>query len=314
MEMRGTIDFAKEVAAEWQADRAPMLGAALAYYSVFSIGPLLLIAITIAGLFLGKESVQAQVIHQLSTVMGPQGAQTVGTLLGHAFNAGSGLVATVVAIGSLIFTASGIFGQLRTSLNLILEAPEPPSQGIWGMILNQVTAVVMVAAVGAILLGTMVVSTALMVINTRLAALLPIAGPLWYIPQLLVTYGAVTTLFALMYKYLPYVPVSWRDAWKAAAVTAGLFTVGEFAISAYLGISAPGSMYGAAGSLLVVLVWVYYSAQVFFLGVELIKVGSRRATQGVTILREPGATLVQPSNKRRAISSPWTRKHPSNKG
>jgi membrane protein len=314
MNIRGTVDFAREVVEEWQADQAQMLGAALAYYSVFSIGPLLLIAITIAGVFVGKASVQTQVFKQLSTVIGPDGAQTVSLLLGHAFKAGSGLLATVVAIGSLIFAASGIFSQMRTSLNLILEAPPPPNKGIWSMVLNQLTAIVMVAAMGAILLGTMLLSTALMVLNTHLSAVIPIATPLWYIPQLLVTYAAVTTLFVLMYKYLSYVEVPWRQAWKAAAITAALFTVGEFAISAYLGVSAPGSMYGAAGSLLVVLVWVYYSAQVFFLGVELIKVGARRGAEGVTLLREPGATLAEPTGGRRSISSAWTRKHPSSRG
>lgn len=315
MDVRGGFRFIKEVFDEWQADQVQTLGAALAYYSVFSIGPLLLIAITIAGTFFDKTSVQQLVFHQLQSVLGQQGAQAVSLLLAHAFTAGNGLIATVVAIGSLIFAAAGLFNQLRTSMNLIWKAPAPASAGLWSTVMNQVVAVVMVAVVGALLMATMLAGTVLMAIDTHLAAVLPMmATPLWHIPQLGITFAGVTTLFALLYKYMPNAHIPWRSAWRAAAVTAALFTIGEFAISAYLGISAPGSMYGAAGSLLVVLVWVYYSAQVFFFGVELMKVTARRSSEPVTILREPGATLTQPSPRRRAISSPWTRKPPSSRG
>ena len=275
----------KETVSQWSDDHAPMLGAALAYYGVFSLGPLLLVVISMAGFLLGKEAAQQDVFELLRGAVGEQGAQALSLLLANAFRPGHGAIATLVGLVSLLMGAAGVFGQLQDALNMIWKTPPRPDRGIWGMVWDQVLQVSMVLAVGFLLMLTLVMSTLLSALSTRLSHWLPGVNQLWHVTQLGLTFAFVTLVFGLLFKYLPNVRLHWKDIWIGALTTALLFTLGEFAIGLYLALAAPASIYGAASSLVALMLWMYYSAQVFFFGVEMTKVYAHR--HGSLAPREP---------------------------
>jgi len=282
MTSKRLLQLLKVSFSRWNEHRAPKLGAALAYYTVLSLAPLLVLTVAIAGFFFGAAAVRGDLAHQLQNLMGHESAQAIQTVLKTTYKPGAGIISTVLGILALLFGASGAFNELRDSLNLIWNAPRRAGSGILNEIRSRFFSFAMVLAIGFLLLVSLSLSAGLAAAGKFVGDLLPISAFVLEIFNFLFSFVAITFLFALIYKYVPDVRLDWSDVWIGAAVTSLLFSLGKFLIGFYLGKAAVGSAYGAAGSLVVVLVWVYYSAQIFWYGAEFTQVyatsdGSQRA-------------------------------------
>jgi membrane protein len=286
---------------EWGEDKVPRLSAALAYYTIFSIPPLLILFLAIAGLVFERGEVEARLISQVSGLVGQAGAVAVKQILENAREPGHTLIAGVITIVTLLFGASAVFGQLQEALNTIWEVQARPGRGILGTIKDRFFSFTMVVVVGFLLLVSLVISTALSAFNNLIVGymddLLIVASTL----NLVVSFASITLLFALLFKVVPDVKIAWRDVWVGAAITALLFTIGKWAIGIYLGSSATASTYGAAASLIVILLWVYYSVQILFLGAEFTQVYANRFGSSV-VADEDAIPLTKKARIQQGIS------------
>jgi membrane protein len=263
---------------EWSADNAPRLGAALSYYTVFSVAPLIVLSIAVVGLVFGQDAAQGQVMAQIQGLVGDQAAAAVQGMIAQSRDRSSGLLATIIGLVTLFFGASGVFTELHSSMNAIWNAPPRQSSGIWGLVRTRFFSFTMVLGTGFLLLVSLILSAALSAVSKYFQYLLPATLSDWTMYAVDVGGSLVlfTMLFAVMFKVLPEVPNSWRDVWLGAFITAVLFAVGKVLIGLYLGRSSVSSTYGAAGSLIVLLLWVYYSSQILFFGAEFTQVYARR--------------------------------------
>jgi membrane protein len=258
---------AKEAAENWSSHKDSRLGAALAYYSVFSLGPIIVIAIAVAGFFFGREAVNGQVASSIKDMLGDTGAQAVQAMLADAGRPREGLLATMLGLTALIFAAIGVVVQLKDALNTVWEVGETPGHGLWHFIRNYVVSFAAVLALGFLLLVSLLVTAGL-------AAFGKYAAPhvqewLMHLITVLASVGTISLLFAMMFKWLPDAAVDWYDVWLGAVVTAVLFELGKSAIAFYIGKQGLESTYGAAASIIVVLIWVYYSSQIILVGAEI---------------------------------------------
>jgi len=269
------VALAKRTLAEWSEDGAARLAAALAYYAVFSIAPLLLVALAVAGLVFGREAAEGQLFGQLRTLVGEQGAAALQEMAKNAAQPGSGITAGAIGVVMLLFGASGVMVELKNALNRIWEVTPEKAGGLWGMLRQRFFSFTMVLAVGFLLLVSLVISAALAAMGKTFEGRLPAAEPVMHVIQIVVSFLVITGLFALLFRYVPDAKVEWRDVWPGAAATAALFTLGKFLIGLYLGKGSFASTYGAAASLVIFLAWVYYSAQILFLGAEFTQVYAR---------------------------------------
>ncbi|HJT22922.1 MAG TPA: YhjD/YihY/BrkB family envelope integrity protein [Nitrospira sp.] len=258
----------KAAAADWSADRASRLGAALAYYTTFSIVPLLVVIIGIIGLVFGQEAAQSAIMAQLTALVGEQSSAALKEMIQRAEHRSTGIISTLIAVVTLLVGASGVFGQLQDALNTVWGVEQKEGRGMWGFIKDNFLSVVTVIGTGFLLLVSLIVSTALAAFGKWFGGLLPLPESVLHVFNLVLSLVVVTGLFALIFKVLPKARVAWRDVWVGAALTAVLFTIGKFGIGLYLGKSNIGSTFGAAGSLVIVLVWVYYSALILLYGAE----------------------------------------------
>src|SRR5512142_75135 len=251
---------------EWSDDHASNLAAALAYYTIFSLAPLLIIAIAIAGLLWQRSAVQQQVLNQVGGLVGAQGQTFIAGLLQNASRPGQGILATIIGIITLLFGALGAFSALQTSLDEIWDVEEKKVKGLWNTIRHQVInrflSFAMILGIGFLLLVSLVVSAGLTALGTWLGTVLPFQQLILQIINLVISIGFITILFAFIFKFLPDAEIAWRDVWVGAFFTAILFSIGKTIIGLYLGSSAVGTTFGAAGSLVIVLLWIYYSAQI----------------------------------------------------
>ncbi|HEY8848079.1 MAG TPA: YihY/virulence factor BrkB family protein, partial [Thermoanaerobaculia bacterium] len=273
--MKRYFDLLKQAFTEFQQDKAQRLGAALAYYMIFSIAPLLLIAIAIAGIAFGKSQAQEQIVDQLRRLMGDAGAKAIAEMLANAAKPKTGTLAIVIGSVTLLIGAASVFGNLKDALNTIWNVEVKPSGGIMSMIKQRFLSFAMVLGVGFLLLVTLVFDAAIASMGKYADNRLPGGEALWQSLQLVVSFVVVTVLFALIFRFLPDTHVEWRDVWAGAFFTAFLFVVGKFALGLYLGKSAIGSSYGAAGSIVVLLVWIYWSTNILFFGAEFAQVYGR---------------------------------------
>ena len=261
---------------EWKEDRASRLSAALAYYTIFSLAPLLLIVIAVTGLFWQQQAVQEQLLNQIQGLVGAEGARFISDLLTGASNPAKGITATIFGIITLIFGALGVFNELHNSLNIIWNVKEEETKGflqaVKKIVVDRFLSFTMILGIGFLLLVSLVISTGLSAVQTTLGNAFPLSELIWQIINLVISIGVITVLFALIYKVLPDAEIAWRDVWLGGFVTALLFSLGKFVIGIYLGNSAVGSSFGAAGSLVVLLLWIYYSAQILFFGAEFTQV------------------------------------------
>jgi membrane protein len=271
------LSLFKQTASEWMEDDAPTLGAALAYYTVFSLAPLMTIAIAMAGFFFGKEAAQGQIFDELRVLLGEEGGKAVEEMVQSA-NAQptAGVVATIISVIMLLFGASGVFGQLQASLNAIWGVKAKPGRGVLGIIQDRLLSFGFTLVVGFLLLVSLLLTAGMALMADWIGGLMPGSEALAYILNIVLSLSMITLLFATIFKFLPDAKIAWHDVWIGAFLTALLFTIGKFALGIYLGKSAVASSYGAAGSLIVLLLWVYYSSQILFFGAEFTQVYANR--------------------------------------
>jgi membrane protein len=274
--LKSIWELIKQTASSWSRINAPHLGAALAFYTMWSIAPLLVLCLGIAGIVFGPEAARSQVAAQIQNITGPAGSETIQALLAQADNQAHSLLAAVIGLVISLFGASGVFGELRDSLNLVWGVRSTSGAGLRGMIHYRFFSFAIVLGVGFLLLVSLLISAGIAAAGKLFQNYLPVSEALLDLGSSLVTFVIVTLLFALLYKLVPDVRIEWRDVWLGAAVTSLLFSVGKFAIGLYLGRASIGSAYGAAGSLVVFIIWVYYSAQIFFLGAEFTRMFAER--------------------------------------
>jgi membrane protein len=279
----------KETASDWQDDKAATLAAALAYYTLLSIAPLIVLAVAVVGLAFGEDAARGQISEQIGGLVGAQASEAIEAIARNARAPEAGVVSTAIGIVVLLFGASGVFGELQTSLNTIWEVEPKPGRGIKGLIKDRFFSFTMVLGVAFLLLVSMILSAAIASLGRFLEGALPGGEALWSVLNVAISLGIVTLLFALIYKVIPDAKIQWRDVWIGAFVTALLFSIGKLLVGLYLGKSTFVSSYGAAGSVVALVVWVYYSSQIVFLGAELTQVYARRFGSGI----EPGKEAVR---------------------
>ena len=283
MKPKETFSLLKATAFEWLDDQAPTLGAALAYYTVFSLAPLLIISIALAGLVFGAEAAQGQIFDQLRGLLGDASGKAMQEIVQSASaEPKTGVVATVIGFVTLLFGASGVFGQLQASLNIIWGVQPKPGRGILGIIRDRSLSFGFILVVGFLLLVSLLLTAGIAFVGKQFGAMVPGMEALIQILNSILSLAVITLLFGMMFKILPDANIAWRDVWIGAFITALLFTLGKFALGFYLGRSGVGSSYGAAGSLIVLLLWVYYSSQVVFFGAEFTQVYANRFGSHVT--------------------------------
>jgi len=288
---RNVVDLIKETGNDWLDDKAPRLAASLALYTLMSLAPLLILAVAVAGLVFGEDAARGQIAHQLSGVLGAQGALAVQSILANAKTPSSGVLGTVVGLALALFGASGVFGELQGTLNAIWDVDTKPGRGVWGFVRDRFFSFTLVLGVAFLLLVSLALSAALAAVGAYFSQSLPGGSTVWQILNSLISLGVTTLLFALIYKVVPDVKIRWRDVWIGALVTAGLFTLGKLGIALYVSRSTVASPFGAAGSVVALVVWVYYSAQILFFGAELTQVYARR--HGARIVPDANAVRVR---------------------
>jgi membrane protein len=285
MTVRDFWQTMRKAVGAWIDDYAPSMGAALSYYMLFSIAPLLVIVIAVAGLFFGPDAVRGEISAQLAGLVGKEGAGAIEQMLAHAQEPREGAIAALVSVFVLIVGATTVLGELQNALDRIWRAPaEAKPGGIFGLVRSRLLSIAMILGVTFLLMVSLVVSAALAALGKWWGTWFRGWELLAHLIDLAVSFGMMTVLFALIYKIVPRVHIAWRDVWVGAAVTALLFAIGKVLIGLYLGKSDVTSGFGAAGSLVLVMVWVYYSAQVFLIGAEFTWIyaheqGSRRGVK-----------------------------------
>jgi membrane protein len=268
---------------EWSNDKASRLAAALSYYTAVAVAPLLVLLVTGIGWFFGENSAQIQLISQLRGMIGPQGAEVAEAVIENAARPDVAGIAGILSLATLLWGASNVFVELQDSLNTIwgVEAKQQ-AKGIWAFVRERFLSFSMILVIGFLLLVSLILGTIISALGGYFGEMMPAAAFLWQIVNFVASFSVTTLLFALIYKVLPDADFSWRDVWMGAAVTALLFTIGKSILGLYLGNQSLSSAYGAAGSFVVMLLWIYYSAQIFFFGAEFTQVYARGAGEGVT--------------------------------
>ncbi len=274
------FNLLRQTFTEWNEDHAPRLAAALAYYTAFSIAPLLVVVIGIVGIIVSQDRVQTQILTEVQRSVGPDAAKMIGELITNASKPAEGLLATVLGLVTLLLGAGGAFGQLQDALNTIWDV-DPSStgkqnSGVVLQIQNKFLSFGMVLFVGFLLLVSLVINAVIAAVSTYVVNLLPGVQFLLEFVNLVISLAVITAMFAMIYKFLPKIKLEWRDVIIGAAMTSVLFTIGRFLLGWYLGRSGTASAYGAAGSFVLILVWIYYSAQIFLFGAEFTQVYARR--------------------------------------
>ncbi|MDF5735244.1 MULTISPECIES: YihY/virulence factor BrkB family protein [unclassified Nostoc] len=272
----------QETFKEWSEDKASRLAAALAYYTIFSIAPLLIIVIAIAGAVFGEEAARGQIVGQIQGLVGKDGAAFIQTAIQNANKPQTGAIASIISVVVLLVGATGLFTELQDSLNTIWEVKAKPGRGIDNIIRLRFLSFAMVIGIGFLLLVSLVISTGLAALVTYFGNILPGVDFLWRIVNFVLSFSITTALFGLIFKVLPDVKITWNDVFIGSVITSFLFSIGRFLLGQYLGNGSFGSTYGAAGSLVVILAWVNYAAQILFFGAEFTQVYARRYGSGIT--------------------------------
>lgn len=295
MHVRDALPLAKDTFKQWSEHKSARLAAALAYYTVFSIAPLLIIVIAIAGLVFGHDAASRQILGQLGGLVGQKGGHQITTMVSAASKPSSGIIATVIGAITLILGASGVVIQLQDALNVVWDVKEEKGGGIWQTLRTRLLSIGMLLALAFLLIVSLVVGAALTAINTYSSKLLPSLAILMQVVNLLFDVAILSLLFAVIFKYLPKADVSWKDVRVGAVITAISFIIGQFAITLYLGKMNTSSPYGDAGALIIILLWVYYSAQLLLLGAEFTNIWATRY---------PGKTPNRQSGRRKSAQRP----------
>ncbi|WP_017651369.1 YihY/virulence factor BrkB family protein [Fortiea contorta] len=281
MNLRAIGKLFQETFKEWSDDKASRLAAALAYYTIFSIAPLLIIVIAIAGAVFGEEAARGEIVRQIQGLVGRDGAEFIELAVKNANKPQTGTIASIISIAVLLLGATGLFTELQDALNTIWEVKAKPGRGVNNAVRQRFLSFAMVLGIGFLLLVSLVISAGLSAFVAYFSNLVPGIDFLWQMLNFLLGFTISTILFGLIFKVLPDVKITWSDVLIGAALTSLLFSIGRFLLGQYLGNSSFGSTYGAAGSLVVILAWVYYAAQILFFGAEFTQVYARRYGSGI---------------------------------
>jgi membrane protein len=291
-----TFEVARAAVRGWTQDRAASMGAAIAYYTVFSIAPILLLIIAVAGLLFGDKAAQGALVHSLSDVIGADGAQALESLIKHAAVGAAGPIATVVSLSTMAVAATAVLAELQSALKVVWKVQPKPGRKIVIAIKHRLLCLGIILASGILLAASLAASTAITILSGYLSAVhtaLPYVVGAFNVGM---TLAMTTVLFGMIFKILPDAPIEWRDVWAGAAVTSVLFAVGKHLLSLYIGGKNVTSVYGAAGALVVVLLWVYYSTQILLLGAEITRAYAERrrlrASRQTVALRAPVGTPI----------------------
>jgi len=273
----------KQTFQEWLQDKAPQLGAGLAYYTVFSLAPLILVLLALVGVIFRHDPAGAwnKITQQMSYFLDPSAVQIVQNIAQKASQPGKGLIATIIGVALALFGASGVFGQLQDALNTIWGVKAKPGGGVWGFLRSRFLSFTMIGGVCFLLLVSLTLESVLKAFSHYVQSVLPGGIVIAMTVYLIFDFGVVVLLFAMIFKFLPDAKIQWRDVWIGAVMTAILFGVGKWALGFYLGSGTAGSAYGAASSLITLLLWVYYSSQILLFGAEFTQVYAERAGRGV---------------------------------
>lgn len=290
--LKSIVPLVKDTVKEWQDDDATRLAASLSVYTMLSLAPLLVIAVSVAGLVFGADAARGRISQEISAVVGTQAGKAIEAMIANARSPEQGVLSTAIGIAVLLFGASGVFGELQTALNRMWEVKPKPGRGIRGFLRDRFFSFSMVMGVAFLLLVSLVVSAGVVAATSYFSHIVPLPA-LWHILNLLVGLGLTTVVFALTFKTVPDAKTAWRDVWIGGFVTALLFSVGRTALAWYVGRASTTSAFGAAGSLVALIVWVYYSAQILFMGAEFTQVYATRRGAGL----EPAENAVRTDEK-----------------
>ncbi len=281
--LKNIIALIKETCMQWLEHKVPRLAAALAYYMVFSFAPLVVIAIAIAGAIFGEEAARGEIVNRLSQYISQDAASLIEKALSDAGQPNLSNVASLISIGILLFAASGVFAQLQDAINTIWGVQPRPGEPIKQFISKRILSFLMVLGMGFFVILSLLLNAAIAALSEL--ELIPEFPSIWQYISSLVSFGLVTLLFAIIFKFLPDANVAWSDVWMGAIITSGLFAMGSYFLEWYFAQTGFGSTYGAAGSLIVLLAWIYYSAQILFLGAEFTEVYARKFGSRITPTR-----------------------------
>lgn len=276
MNFRAIWTLVPETFQQWSEDKASKLAAALAYYTIFSLAPLLIIVIAIAGSAFGEEAARGEIVGQIQNLVGTEGAEFLEIAIQNASRPQVGTIASMISVVVLLIGATGVFAELQDSLNTIWDVKPRPGRGVFTIIRQRFLSFAMILGIGFLLLVSLVISAGLTALITYFSNALPGIDAIWQYLNFLLSFAITTFIFALIFKVLPDVKITWNDVLIGAVITSVLFVIGKFLLGEYIGRSALGSAYGAAGSLVVIIAWVYYAAQILFLGAEFTQVYARR--------------------------------------
>jgi len=296
--MRRGWEIVADATRGWFNDDAMSLGAAIAFYTIFSLAPLAIVVIALAGLVFGDDAARGALVDQLASLVGKDAAQTVQDMIARAGSRGNSIWASLFGIVTIIVGATTVFAELQSALNRIWKASLPQESTLTWLVKVRLKALALIGAIGFLLIVSLVVSAALAAFGQWAAQYLPALPTLLWLFDVITSWSVLTVLFALMYRILPDTRIPWMDVWLGAAVTAFLFAVGKFLIGFYLGTSGVTTVYGAAGSLVLILLWVYYSATIFLFGAELTRAYSERiGSRAHRGARHIGQPEVQPLDR-----------------
>jgi membrane protein len=299
MKQKSPWNFVKTIFTKWFDDDPFQLAAALSYYTLFSLAPLLVISIAVAGFVFGREAAHNQIVGTMRGLTGQQSAEAIQAMIQSASNKPkTGLVSTLLGAIFLLFGAGGVVGQLQTSLNAIWRVRPKPGTGVRDFIRKRFISFAMVLGIGFLLLVSLAVSAFISGLTQFMGSLHETVALITHLLDVVISFALVTLLFAMIYKFLPDIEIHWKDVWIGAALTSILFTTGKFLIGFYLGNSGVTSVYGAAGSSITVLLWVYYSALIFFLGAEFTQVYATQYGSGVVPAKNAESDPVAESEKK----------------
>jgi membrane protein len=280
MKPRDFVDLVTETIREWQQDQAARLAAALAYYATFSLAPLLVLVIAIAGLVGGGDAAQGLVMAQIQDLVGKEGREFVQSMIENAATTSTGVTASILGAATLLLGALGAFNELQNALDRIWDVEPKPitrwSLRVQRFILKRLLSFSMVLGIGFLLLVSLVISAAVSALSEHLGRIPLFSELMLQILHLMISLGLITLLFAMIFKFIPDIKIAWKNVWLGAAITAIFFTIGKTLIGLYLGRSEVGTTFGAAGSLALIMIWIYYSSQILFLGAEFTQVFAKR--------------------------------------
>lgn len=290
----------KATVVEWIDDNAARVAASLAFYTLLSMAPLVLLSVALIGALMGETDAQARILGTVESVVGPQAAGALSAVVGSAHKSDSGFMSSVIGVVVLLVGASGVFGELQYALDTIWGVKPKPNRGIMGVLKDRLFSFSMVIGVAFVLLVSLVISTVLSGMGRVVSDQLPGGAVVWQCVNLTISLGVITVLFAIIFKVVPDIEIRWRDVWFGAFVTAVLFSAGKYVLGLYLGTSSVASSYGAAGSVVALVVWVYYSSQLVFLGAEFTQVFARR--YGVEIQPSKNAVFIDEHNHEERVA------------